>query len=262
MSSHDSYMKPFQKCTVEKPDRNHFCQIHHREETLVEAIARFVRAGLAEGDVVVSLAPGARHAAVSDKLREWGIDADRVVEAGELVLGYPEDFRKECMRDGVLDEQRFQDSFRATFDLGGPKARIRMYGEVSSAFWHEGDVETAIRLDYLCDELLRERKVSVFCGYLLDPLDVRSYQPALEHICRVHSCIADTEDDERLRYEIDRASNEVLGIPLSVTLNRASSSSDEWSNRLPLARRTLLWLQKNMPSAMIQVLDRVRRDFV
>lgn len=257
MSSSETTIRRIDKCTVENPGKQHFCQIHHHPESLVEAIAQFVKAGISAGDVVVSLAPDDRQEDMLARLHGLGVDPGAALVRGDLVLGRPEEFRQDCMRDGILDEQRFKDSLRATLDLGGPQARVRMYGEISNLFWHAGDIETATRLEYLCDEILRDRKVAVFCGYLLDGFDPLSYKPGLEHLCRVHSCMPETPEDSSLRSAIDEASQAILGIPLSVALNRASGS-DDWSAQLPLARRTVLWLQRNMPGTMIQVLNRAR----
>lgn len=257
MSSSQTTSRPIERCTVENPGRQHFCQLHHRQETLVDAIARFAASGMSAGDVVVSVAPDARHEKVFARLRELGVDPEAAVAGGDLVLGRPEDVRQECIRGGVLDEQQFRDSFRAILDLGGPQNRIRLYGEISNSFWHAGDIETATRLDYLCDDVVRDRKVGIFCGYLLDGLDPGSYQAGLEHLCHVHCCMPETADDASLRAAVDQASQSVLGVPLSIALNRASAARD-WTAKLPLARRTVVWLQHNMPGTMIQVLNHAR----
>lgn len=249
---------PYVKCSLEDPGREHFCQIHHDEESLVDAVSRFTQAGLQAGDVVSLLLPESRQEKIFHRLREWGMHVDAAVRAGRIVVARPAEFRQRCFEHGVLDHEAFKQSFRETFALGGAAGRIRVYGEISNQFWHEGDVATAITLDRLCNEVLAERRVAVFCGYLLDGLAPSSYIPALEHLCRIHCDIPETPEDPRLRAAIDTASVEVIGIPLSVTLNRARAEQETWWRRLPLGRRTIAWLQENIPSAMLQILEKAR----
>lgn len=252
---------PLARCTVDNPDGRHFCQLHHDELSLAKAIFQFTRAGLHEGETIFLLAPAARLRHVLNYLRADGLDPDALVRAGKLSVRTPTDIRQECERDGKFDLAAFRESFNDLFAQYDRGIRMRLYGELSNTFWHEGDVETAVRLEYICDELLAGRRIAVFCGYLLDALEVQSYRAEIEHLCRVHNFLPPTPDDARLRCAVDEASLDVLGIPLSVALNRAGSNEASWWRRLPLARRTVLWLQANMPSAMIRVLDLARANY-
>lgn len=251
---------PLARCSVERPDGRHFCQIHHDEDSLADAIFRFTRSGLQERDRVHLLTPAARAETVFGKLRADGVDVRRLVSSGRIVVTTPADFRRDCERNGVFDLDAFRESFNAIFAQHDVGVRLRLYGELSNTFWHEGDVEMAVRLDEICNECLDGRRVAVFCGYLFDGLEQNSYRPEIERICRAHSWFPVTPEDARLRVAVDEASVEVLGVPLSVALNR-SNGEQSWWHRLPLARRTVFWLQSNMPSAMIRVLDLARSNY-
>lgn len=251
---------PLARCSVERPDGRHFCQIHHDENSLADSIFRFTRAGLHEGDCVHLLTPAPRAERVFSMLRAEGADPQKLMNANRLVLKTPADFRKECERDGLFDIEIFRDSFNAMFAQHDAGVRIRLYGELSNAFWHEGDAETAVLLDDIVNDCLDDRRVAVFCGYLFDALEMNSYRPELARICCAHNWFPVTPEDAALRAAVDKASVEVLGIPMSVALNR-SNDEQSWWNRLPLARRTVLWLQSNMPGAMIRVLDLARANY-
>jgi hypothetical protein len=56
--------------------------------------------------------------------------------------------------------------------------------------WRDGNVDTAIRLERLWDELARELQFDVFCGYLADvpALDNDTYA-LFQSICREHSVV-------------------------------------------------------------------------
>ncbi|MBW3567959.1 MAG: MEDS domain-containing protein [Proteobacteria bacterium] len=252
---------PMARCSIENPDGRHFCQLHHEAESLVDAIYRFANTGLREGERVMLVAPDERNRNVLERLRVDGVDTAALVRTGRLSVQTPGEIRDACLRGGVFDTQRFRNLFATLFRQYDAGVRMRLYGELSNSFWHEGDVETAALLEEICHEVRGERRIAVFCGYLFDGLDQDSYRTGIERICRVHSCFPETPEDDRLREAVDAASREVIGIPLSVALNRTHSDGGNWWDRLPLARRTILWLQAHMPGAMIRVLDLARSNY-
>lgn len=247
-----------EKCSVEEPRGCHFCQIHHAHDSLVDSIGRFTLAGLRVGERVFLLLSEVRHDDVLAWLRKTGMDVDAVRQSGRLSVTPTHEFRAQFLQEGVLDRDAFCRSFNDIFDLADRGEPIRLYGEVSNELWHEGDIETAVLLDRLVNKALNGGRVSLFCGYLLDGLDANSYSGALEDLCLVHHHLPETPEDAGLRAAVDKASTEVLGIPLSVSLSRATDGEGMWWQRLPLARRTLAWIRSNMPSSLVRVLRHAR----
>lgn len=252
---------PVARCSVENPDGRHFCQVHQEAESLVDAIYRFTNTGLHDGERVLLVAPDERIHKVLNRLRGDGVDTVALADVGRLTMQTPGDVRAACLRGGVFDANLFRDLFATLFRQYDAGVRLRLYGELSNSFWHEGDVDTAVSLEEICHEVRRERRITVFCGYLFDGLDRKSYRPEIERICRMHSYFPETPEDDRLREAVDAASCEVIGVPLSVALNRTHCDDGNWWDRLPLARRTVHWLQAHMPGAMIRVLDLARSNY-
>ena len=64
-----------------------------------------------------------------------------------------------------------------------------MFGEMVSLLWNAGDVIGAIELETLCNQLRREMRLSMLCGYRGESLWDESHADALSAVCRLHSAV-------------------------------------------------------------------------
>jgi hypothetical protein len=169
----------------------------------------------------------------------------------------------EFMRDGMPEWNRFRSTIGAVLEGFRPMrgGATRAYGEMVSVLWREGNAAAAIRLEEYWNELARYYPFTLFCGYMLDGLDSASYEGPLNEIGRTHSDVLVTEEDERLRAAVDAASEEVLGMSFSLTLSFSGREQTIGEHRLPIGRRTMLWLQRNMPGSSARILERARQYF-
>src|SRR5216684_1671222 len=94
----------------------------------------------------------------------------------------------------------------------------------------------------------RRPPFSLFCSYMLDVHQDRTYTGPLEDIGRTHSDILGTDEDDRFRAALDAASRDVFGVPLSEMVG-FSSRRDSGEQRFPSGQRTMLWVKRNLPSA-------------
>src|SRR5690606_17782021 len=59
----------------------------------------------------------------------------------------------------------------------------RVYGEMVNDLWQDGNPQAASHLEGLWNALLEEYHCTLFCGYVLDAFDLRSYDGELEGLC-------------------------------------------------------------------------------
>ena len=253
-------MQRYPKILTEAPIGRHFCQIHDDAGTLTKSVDAYARAGLVAGHSVILITEPTRRTALEGSMREAGIDVAACLHRDQLVWFDTEALRHEVLAGDVPDfaklERLFSDALARTAAAGYRHPRV--YGELVNVLWREGAAETAVTLEDYWNELTLRYRFALFCGYELDGLDEQSYAGPLGDIARCHSDILDTEHDARLQDAIDRASAEVLGLPISSALYYFGNNQYEAERRLPPARRTVLWLRRNMPSAVGKVLARAR----
>lgn len=250
-------MPYFHTLLVEAPQGRHFCQLHKNSESLDSALLIYLINGLRRNDAIVAIAKAARLNRMREQiaeLRELPFDPDRLqlLEA-EPLLG----------RIMHADKPNWRDFRRIVGDIiermrDGGRSQLRLYGELVNDLWRAGNPTAAIRLEEFWNEVAREFSLCLFCGYEIDGLDLNAYDHPLHEIGRTHQDVLGTHDDQQLLAALDAASMDVLGIPVSRVMNNSQLESRPGEHRLPLARRTLLWLQRNMPSAMIKIVERAQ----
>ena len=241
---------------AEAPVGRHFCQLHHHPDELTRAVTEYVQAGLCAGNAVLVIATTARLAAVRDALQ----DADACVESRQLTLLDACDVLPRILVDGRPDLATCRRLFGEVLkNIADARHRhTRVYGELVSLLWNRGGTDDALKLEVIWNDLAREHRFSLFCGYEIAGLDEAACDAPLADIAQVHSDMIETDADDRLQRAIDRASVDILGLPLSSALCYFGQEQQAGEQRLPAARRTVMWLRRNMPAAVGKVLARAR----
>jgi len=250
---------------TEAPAGRHFAQFHRltvgqdrRRDTLTESAVAFVEAGLRQGDSVLVIAGVDQQDRMFERLAaefrpKWLRDPGQltVLDAGQttaqcLVGGLPEWTPFRSVLAPVLSH--LQSSGRCT----------RVYSEMTKALWTAGQTEGAIRLEDFWNIMAADYRFSLYCGYTMDTHSEHAYAAPLEELGRTHSDIIGTPEDERFGVALDRASNEIFGIPLT---QMAGVSRQDAARRFPSGQRTMLWVKRNLPMSTAQLAARARKYF-
>ena len=245
------------------PAGRHICQFHRSEDNLSRAVALYTGTGLQRNDGVILIATPAHLDLFKRDLERMQVDADSHIASGQLVIADAAATLDKFMRNGAPEWPRFRSHLEKILDSfkGSPRGALRAYGEMVSVLWQDGNPEAAIKVEEYWNDLARLHPFTLFCGYMMDGLTQESYEGPLHDIGRTHSDILPTEDDERLRAAIDAASEEVLGLSFSMTLSFSGREQTVGEHRLPIGRRTMLWLQRNVPGSSQRILERARFYF-
>jgi len=182
----------------------HIVQFYEKESFLSGVVADFLGDGLAEGRQAVVIATPPHRRAFADELAARGIDAD-----DRLLLLDAEETLALFMEDGRPDAHRFKAAIGGILE---PEARA--YGEMVDLLSRAGNVDAAIRLEELWNDVVDERKIALLCAYPIASFAKHSDREAFENICRRHSDVRPTES---------------LSMPAQVALlqQRAAALDDE-----------------------------------
>lgn len=244
----------------ERIHAGHFCQIHQHESSLVQAVVRFLAAGVVNGDALVVITRRKRQALVLDWLKAKLPAAAALEQEGRLFVHSSNELLDAILCHGAPDWSRFEPLADAVLRAAAAECqRVRLYGDAVSELWQMGRHSAAVELESFWNRvLLRYPRTEVFCGYLIDALAPQSYSEQLAHLGREHCVISPGTDQLKLQCCIEQAAREVLGRAPSVC--RAGQANDAgWRERLPLPMRLALWLLENEPDSAGEVLQRARR---
>jgi hypothetical protein len=242
------------------PPTSHIVQIYDSENFVVGGVAAFAAEGLRRGEAVILTGTQAHLRGVEQALAAGGIDAEAAKSRGQLSLSDVDEAVRAVLVEGALDAERFQarvDDALARACADPRFSGVRWWGEMSNVLHQRGNDEDALRAEDLADAAAKSRGVTVFCSYLFDRFDPRSYDGMLRHVCGKHSHVIPAEDYVRHRLAVNRAIAEVVG-DIKGPLLQSLLSWKGLACDLPSSQALLFWVRDALPEQFQDILSRAR----
>lgn len=167
---------------------SHVVQLFDEPDSRADAVAEFVREGLARGETVLVLASLPTWAAVAERL-EPGPFAESV-SAGHLVVVDAGVALARAQSGDIVDPTRFEVTIGALVrDLSRRRRPLRAYGELVDLLAAQGRFRDALIVEHLWNTLAGELSFALFCGY--DAVNFGDPNSAgwLRAICAAHTCV-------------------------------------------------------------------------
>jgi len=171
-------------------DRRHEVVFHSNDGALVDSFGRFVARSLrADGSAIV-MGTRSHNEALAKWLKTVGIDADETARQGRYFPLDADDILSHIVVNGTPDRTRFgarlEKTMRAACDCASrAHGRVSICGECVGLLCAERNLDGAIELEQLGNELLKTHDVDILCGYALR--DCRSEDRAMARICAEHT---------------------------------------------------------------------------
>ena len=160
------------------------------DEELTENAGDYLAGAIAEGGAAVVVATPSHCAGFEAHLAAGGVDVGAARRDGSLVCLDATRVALRLTRDGRVDLAAFDTQFRpAILAAGEAPGPVRIYGEVVALLWAAGQVNAALELEGLWNELGREIPFSLFCGYPRDLVESSQHQGAVAEVCRLHTAV-------------------------------------------------------------------------
>jgi hypothetical protein len=168
----------------------HVVQFYDRDEELAETAGDYLAGAIAEGGAAVVVATPGRCAGLEAQLAAGGVDVGAARHDGTLVCLDATRVAPRLTRGGRVDLAAFATQFRpAILAAGEASGPVRIYGEVVALLWAAGQVNAALELEGLWNELGQQIPFSLFCGYPRALVESSQHQGAVAEICRLHSAV-------------------------------------------------------------------------
>ena len=168
----------------------HVVQFYDRDEELAETAGDYLAGAIAEGGAAVVVATPGRCAGFEAHLAAGGLDVGAARRDGSLVCLDATRVAPRLTRGSRVDLAAFHTQFRpAILAAGEAPGPVRIYGEVVALLWAADQVNAALELEGLWNELGRQIPFSLFCGYPRDLVESGQHQGAVGEICRLHSAV-------------------------------------------------------------------------
>jgi hypothetical protein len=166
---------------------NHAVNFYDHDGDIVAEVARFVAAGLARGERAVVVATAEHRDALDEVLLQHGADAVRARIMGRYLTLDAREMLAKFMVDGLPDTQKFEATVGAVIDAAASDGcAVRVYGEMVSLLWGDGNVNGTIELETLWNEVAATRAFTLLCGYPTSALTGDSLADT-SLVCALHS---------------------------------------------------------------------------
>ena len=248
---------------IDAPVNRHFAQFHRDSQEATKAVGLFIETGLRRKNGVLAVL-GANHKdMLLDRLRRSGLDPEAFRRSGQLHILDAEPTLKHIMRGDTPDWDTFRTVVGEAVESvqGFGRTTVRVYGELVSLLWRDGNANAAIRLEEFWNELARIYPFSLFCSYVVDYHAPACYHGPLSDIGRTHSDVIATSEDERFREALETASRDIFGAPLSEVAIEGVTEQHPGENHLPTGQRAMLWITRNRPASSAALLERARQYY-
>ena len=190
----------------------HSVQFYEDDRFLVDTVVDFFAVGLVDGLGAVAIATPDHISAISQGLHEKGFDVERTRTNGQLTLLDAEELLASFMTGVLPDAGKFRRAMdgvlgsHARFGDGVRERRpVLAFGEMVDLLCRQGNIDGAIRLEELWNELAESYTFSLLCAYSLGTFSEDTHDGALRAICNQHAHVMPTErymrvdDGSRLR---------------------------------------------------------------
>jgi hypothetical protein len=240
---------------------DHIAQVYRDDSFLMEAVCRFVDAGLRRGEGLVLVMRKANWNALSGQFAAKGVDLSRAIERGQILLHDADEMLARLMKHGLPDGDAFQ---RTVGDMiRGMRSRyrgVRAFGEMVDILWNDDRRDAAAALEHLWNEVCRAEPFVSLCAYRIDPLDRDAYGGHVEVICSTHTHLIPDRDYDRFDDAVSRGSRDVLD-ESAVMMVESLAVKDKPRTAMPLGEAVILWLNENMPRTAEKILARARARY-
>jgi signal transduction histidine kinase len=172
---------------------DHAVQFYESDDFLGRVVADFVEQGVRAGAPALLVATGPHRLTCTALLRERGIDVEDAVRAGRLVMLDARETLSRFLVDGGIDREAFQRELAVHVRRPGQAAPLYVFGEMVDLLWKDGNLEAAVALESLWNELGRGHRIRLLCGYALDGFHAEVHRHPFERICRTHTHVLPAE---------------------------------------------------------------------
>lgn len=170
----------------------HHVHFPQTDETLIGVVTDYLSVPLLAGGAAVVVATPAHRDRVWSALAAAGVDVEQAVRDGRLRLHDAAKTLRLFVADGRLEPARFEavvgGLFRGTAGVGRP---LRVYAELVALLWAAGQVDQAIELELLWNELSNRMTFELLCSYPVGLFDDATGAEAFNHVCDQHGEVID-----------------------------------------------------------------------
>jgi signal transduction histidine kinase/CheY-like chemotaxis protein len=175
--------------------RDHIVQFYESDAYLASVVAGFLAEGLDTGQPGIAIATADHRQAFHARLQQKGFDVARLRVEGQLLLVDAKETLSAFMSGRQLDAARFRSHFGSTLErlFANRTVSVRAYGEMVDLLWQDQNIDAALELEELWNELSRAYPFKLLCSYALKGFEREVHTERFPDVCRLHTHVIPAE---------------------------------------------------------------------
>jgi DNA-binding NarL/FixJ family response regulator len=172
----------------------HAVGFYSDDASLLDDLTQFIGAALKAGNAGIVIATESHRDSLLLRLQAQGLDVGAAIEQGKYVALDAADTLSAFMINGMPDPVLFAKLLgnlivTATEVAKGEHASVTIFGECVHLLWAQDNVEAAILMEKLGDQLAKRYNVEILCGYSLGSVQRGMESHIFQQICEEHSAV-------------------------------------------------------------------------
>jgi signal transduction histidine kinase len=187
----------------------HIVQFYKEDSFLLDSLTKLIGTTLIAGDVAFVVATAAHREGLAQRLNALGLDVEVSARLGRYCAYDAAETLSGFMVNGVFNANLFLSfaryilsSLRPAAD--GKRPRIVFFGEMVTLLWAAGNIDAALKLERLWNELAHSHSFQLYCAYPIKVFGNEDHNQAFLDLCTEHTHIIPTEEYISLAGEDDR----------------------------------------------------------
>ena len=209
----------------------HAVQFYEEDSSLLESLTKLIGTTLMAGDVAIVIATPEHREELAKRLKALGLDLEVSAKLGRYCAFDAAETLSGFMLHGVPNSALFHSfmgyilsSIRPTAE--GKRPRVLFFGEMAALLSADGNIDAALKLEQLWNDLARSHSFQLHCAYPMKGFDRENHSQAFLNVCAEHSHVVPTENYTALTNEEDRLRH------ISLLQQRARTAEAETAGRL------------------------------
>jgi PAS domain S-box-containing protein len=175
----------------------HDVQFYDTEDFLYASVASFLADGIRAGQPIVVIATDVHRKHFTDYLRATGVDVSVLLEGRDAIWLDANETLSAFMEGPMPDRELFYATVGNVFErvIKDRKYVVaRAYGEMVDVLFKQGNIEGAIALEELWNELAAKYSFSLLCAYSMGNFFKEAHTHSFRRICGTHRNVLPTEE--------------------------------------------------------------------
>ena len=168
----------------------HIVEFYDDDRDLVDGVASFLGDGLVDGEVAIVVATADHRTAIDAALGATGVDLLASRAEGRYIAVDTSDLMLTFMRDGHPERQQFHTAVGGLITRARRWGRpVRVFGEMVAVLWTSGEVNGAIELEALWNELGQQQDFQLYCAYPMSSMSDDADLASARDVCDLHTAV-------------------------------------------------------------------------